>query len=99
MGGDWVVAQAVTNRIFRDHIRSQLGPDLIFVVLNMTKENQTERLKERHGEDSSFTETLLNMYDLYEPGAEDEPNTVNINVTSTMSRDDVANNILEVLPK
>ena len=48
MGGDWVIAQAVPTRSLRDFIKAQLGPHLVFVVLNMTKEDQEKRLEARH---------------------------------------------------
>merc|ERR1712113_980905 len=40
LGGDWAVAQALPTRELRDHMRKELGPDLIFVVLHMSKEDQ-----------------------------------------------------------
>merc|ERR1719189_3552693 len=48
IGGDFAVAQAVPTRKLRDHIRKQLGPNLIFVVMHMSKEDQYERVKARH---------------------------------------------------
>ena len=75
MGGDWVVAQAVPSRALRDHIRSQLGPDLIFVVLSMPKEDQKARLIQRHGEESGFLEHLEKM-DIWEPAEADEERIV-----------------------
>ena len=90
MGGDFVVAHAVPTRAFRDHIREQLGPDLIFVVLNMEKEDARKRIMARHGEGAeSFNDLLIKLYDLYEPAFDDEPNSININVTSDMSREEV----------
>ena len=47
VGGDWVVAQAVPSRKLRDLIKSKLGPDLQFVVLNLDKDHQEDRLKPR----------------------------------------------------
>ena len=45
VGGDWVVAQAVPTRKLRELVRSILGPDLVFVVLDLEKGLQEERLK------------------------------------------------------
>ena len=39
IGGNFAIAQAVTSREFRDHIRLTL-PDCIFITLTLTKENQ-----------------------------------------------------------
>merc|ERR1719189_1608863 len=47
IGGDFAIAQAVPSRKFRDVIRNQLGPKLVFVVLHMTKEEQIARVKAR----------------------------------------------------
>ena len=98
MGGDWVVAQAVPTRSLRDHIRKQLGPDLIFVVLNMTKEDQMKRIMQRHGEEqSTIVDFLTKLYDFYEPATEDEENAIDVEVTNDMSREDVVQKILNML--
>ena len=43
IGGDFVVAQAVTSRDMRDHIRKTL-PDCTFITLSMTRETQVRKL-------------------------------------------------------
>ena len=97
IGGDWAVAQAVPTRAFRDHIRTQLGPNLIFVVLHMTKEDQLERIKNRHGDDQAFIDMMSRLYDLYEPAAEDEPNSIHLLITKDMTREDVVEKILRMV--
>jgi len=98
MGGDWAVAQAVPTRVLRDHIRTKLGPDLLFVVLHMTKEDQEKWIRARHGEASEgMNDYLSKAYDIYEPAAEDEPNTLGIRVTPEMTPDDVVNIIIKYL--
>ena len=97
IGGNWAVAQAVPTRAFRDHIRSQLGPNLIFVVLHMDKEDQIERLRARHGDDETFVELLSTTYNLYEPATDDEPNSIHVLLTNDMTRDDVADKILQMV--
>ena len=82
IGGDWAVAQAVPTREVRDRIRSQMGPNLIFVVLHMSKEDQTARIKERHGEEENMIAMLTKMYDAYEIAAADE---VTVNVTPVVA--------------
>ena len=99
IGGNWAVAQAVPTRALRDRIRERLGPDLIFVVLHMTKEDQKARLKARHGDDDSLSEFLSRWYDLYEPATVDEPNAIHVLVTSDMTKDDVAEKILRLVEK
>ena len=38
LGGDFAVAQAVVTRESREILRQLMGPDLVFIVLNLTKE-------------------------------------------------------------
>ena len=68
LGGDMAIAQAVFSRNQRDKIREILGPDLVLIVLNMTEDCMTKRIKKRHGE--SLGEIFLNIlkttcYDTY----------------------------------
>ena len=65
IGGDFAIAQAVTSREMRDHIRITL-PDCVFITMSLTKENQTKRVKERHGDDPGALEFLANMFQFYE---------------------------------
>ena len=41
---------------------------------------------------------LQKIYDFYEPATENEENAINFKVTSDMSREDVMEGILKVLP-
>ena len=43
LGGDWAIAFACFSRSQRDMVRKALGPDLVFMVMNMTKECQRKR--------------------------------------------------------
>ena len=52
LGGKFAIAQAVFSRAQRDQIKKDLGPDLIFVVMNLTKECQHKRVTGRHGDDA-----------------------------------------------
>ena len=97
IGGDWVIAQAVPTREIRKHIRSKLGPNLLFVVLHMTKEDQASRIKARHGDDESFVNMLTKLYDVYETAGEDEPNAVTVVIPKDMTRDGVVENILKTV--
>ena len=100
IGGDWVVAQAVPSRVLRDHIKGELGPDLIFIVLQMAKEDQVKRIEARHGKGdtgSNAVEMLTKIYDMYEAVHDDEENAISIVVTEEMSRDDVAEKICEAV--
>ena len=97
MGGDFAVAHAVPARKFRDHIRKQLGSNLIFVVLHMSKEDQIERIKGRHGNEEMFVNMLTKCYDFFEPAEEDEPNTIPLLITKDMTRDDVVDKIIQLV--
>ena len=99
LGGHWAIAQAVFSRAQRDQIRKDLGPDLIFMVLNLTKECQHKRVVNRHGDDDvgkQFVEMMEKFYDLYEPAGEDEENAYNISITEDMSVEDVIQKILKI---
>jgi gluconate kinase len=97
IGGDFAIAQAVPSRKFRDHIRSQMGENLVFAVLHMSKEDQLVRIKARHGEANEAIDMLTKCYDVFEPAAEDEPNTIHVIVTKEMTREDVADKIIRLL--
>ena len=102
IGGDFVVAHAVPTRKSRDYIRTLFGENLTFVVLYMSKEDEINRIKTRHGEGEaadSVVAMLTNLYDLYEPATKDEPNSINVIVTKDMSREDVVKEILKCLEK
>ena len=98
IGGNFVIAHALTTRKIREHVRSHLGQNLIFVILHMSKEDQLARVKIRHGEEASYMiDALTKSYELFEVAAEDEPNAINIHVTKEMTRYDVANKIICLL--
>ena len=99
LGGNWAIAQAVFSRAQRDQIRKDLGPNLIFMVLNVTRECQHKRVVKRHGDgehSKQFVEKMEKYYDLYEPAGEDEENAYNISVTEDMSVEDVIEEILKI---
>ena len=98
LGGKMAVAQAIYSRKQRDAMRKILGPECVFVVLNMSRECQKKRIIARHGE--SFNENALNfmikMAELYEPAGEDEENAYNVEITEDMNREDVIQKILKI---
>ena len=63
LGGSFAVAHAVATVKSRDFIRSHMGPELVFIVLNMTQECQKERLKQRHGD--TVGDAMINMFKMY----------------------------------
>ena len=89
------MAHAVATRGSRDYLRKLMGPDLVFVVINMTRECQKERLKERHGE--SVGDLMEKMFNLYEPAGEDEENAFNIMIEDNMNADNVIDKVMDII--
>ena len=110
LGGDWVVNQAVYTRDARDIVRKKLGPNLKFVILEMDQELQIKRLAKRslsgvcHANELSghITEGALEKAKKdvitrtggLEKAQTDEPNTFALEITESMSLDDVVVKIL-----
>ena len=100
LGGNFAIAQAVFNRSQRDQIKKDLGPNLNFIVLNVSKECQSKRVAYRHGSDGQGAQLAALMekfYDLYEPAGEDEKNAYNIDITEDMSVEDVIKKVLKIV--
>ena len=95
IGGNWSVDFAVFSRKQRDGLRKILGSDLIFIILNMTKQCQEKRLIDRHGNDKEIIDLLKMLHTMYEPGENDEENTYNVTITEDMCPEDVVQKILE----
>ena len=100
VGGNFAIAQAVQSRDQREHIRKTL-PDVVFIVMSLTKENQKKRLKDRHGDsvDTKMGEMLEKMFDLYEKPGDGEENTYKIDITEDMTTKDVLDKVLKVIDK
>ena len=99
LGGDFAVAFAVVTRESRELLKKMVGPELVFVVLNLTKECQTKRILARHpGDDQKmFQDVLMNMFDSYEPAGEDETNALNVTIDEDMTRDQVMKSVLDAI--
>jgi len=97
IGGDWAIAAVTMTREMRDHIRSLLGPELVFVVLSMDAEENRKRVKARHHGEEQAVEMMEPVNKLCDPIGEDEENAVSVTVTTEMSKDDVLNKILELV--
>merc|ERR1712110_12423 len=69
LGGDFAVAQTVFSRESRQLLLEKMGPELVFIVINLTKETQAKRINSRHpGEELKVArDNLQKMYDAYEP--------------------------------
>jgi len=89
IGGDWAVASVLMTRAVRDHLRKILGPDLTIVNLTMSSADRRARVLKRHQGDVNSADMMDHFESLMEPAEEDEPNTIVVNVTSSMSREEV----------
>ena len=101
LGGNWAIAQAVFSRNQRDFLRKAIGPDLVFIVLNMSTECQLNRVKKRHGDSlgDSMIDMLANYSKFCEPAGADEENAVNITITDEMTPNDVVQEIISIVKK
>ena len=91
-----------TIRRSRDLCRSILGPDVVFIVLNLTKNCVQKRLEIRSGGGENSKKSVeigTKMYDMYEPAGEDEEGAHNIMITEDMSTDEVLKTILDKIGK
>ena len=48
IGGDFAIAHVIVTKDVRDKMREWLGPDLIFVHLEMSQEDRRARVMDRH---------------------------------------------------
>merc|ERR1712226_661546 len=95
IGGDFVIANILMTAELREHLRSWLGPDLRIVLLSMTKEDRRERTLARHKGHQTSADTLDLFGSLIEGMEGKEPNTVEIKVTNSMSKQEVVDKILQ----
>ena len=99
LGGKMAVAQALYSRKQRDSMRKILGPECIFIVLNMSHDCQKKRVLGRHGDgmNKEFLDMMIKMAAMYEPAGADEENAYNVDITEDMNREDVIQKILDIV--
>ena len=93
------MAQAVVSRKSRDLLRAALGPDLVFIVFNLTNKCQVQRVEARQpGEEmKGIRDSLYEMYKAYEPAEEDEPSSFNVQIDENMTPADVMKKVLDII--
>jgi len=100
IGGSFAVAHVLISPEVRAVLREELGPDLIIVVLTMNNVERRQRILTRHGGESSFTD-LMDMFakkmDDISGVENDEPNTIELLVDDSMTREDVVDKIKQKL--
>lgn len=94
IGGDWAIATVISSRSLRDLVRQELGPELEIAVVEMTLEQQVERIRKRHKGNEQAVDMLKKFYNICDPAEENEPNTLAVKVTTAMTPHDVMNIIL-----
>ena len=101
LGGNMAIAQAVFSRSQRDFLRKAVGADLVFIVLNLTKDCQIKRVKNRHVDSlgEEFINILVKYAEQCQPAAIDEENAYNVNITEEMTPKDVMEKIIEIVQK
>ena len=98
LGGHWSIAFAIFSREQRDVIREILGPDLVFVIMNLSRNCRNQRLRKRHkSRAEEFIRKVEKFVCLYEPAGENEENAINIDITEDMDQDDVVAKVLELI--
>ena len=102
IGGDWAIALAILTRKQRDELRRILGPDLTFIVLNITLDCNNKRFIKRHGDNENTKRMVMkfeNMIKKYEVAGDDEANAFNITITDEMTPEDVAKEATGILQR
>jgi len=99
IGGDFAIAHVLLDAEVRAAIRELLGPDLIIIVLTMKSADRRERILSRHSGDLNAADMLDEFEKLMEGVKEDEPNTIELEVDSKMTRNEVVKEILRKLEK
>ena len=98
LGGNFAVAHAVATRTTRNRIRQELGNDVVFIILNMTKKCQSQRMRGRHGDNlDGMLELMEQMHKLYEPAGENEPNAYDVTIDEDDSKETVLQRVLDLI--
>ena len=82
------VAQAIYSRKQRDYLRKILGPECVFIVLNMSNECAKKRIIGRHGDslNEDFLDRMIKLVGMFEPAGADEENAYNVEITEDMTQ-------------
>jgi len=89
IGGNFSIAHVLLTREMRDNVRRILGPDVIFILLRMSAEDRRKRVLMRHKGDENVTQMMDMFEGLCEPAQDGELNTIDMDVTADMTREEV----------
>merc|ERR1712192_179903 len=98
LGGDWAIAGVLFTSKMREIARSELGSDLEIVMLEMTAEEQEERIRARHSGSQNAVDLMKVFFDLIEPVGESEVYTKRMTVFPDLTPQDVVAKILGDTP-
>ena len=94
LGGNFAVEFAVADREARDLLRSLLGPDLVFIVLSLSKDCLEDRLRRIYGEKGA--KELQNTFSKFRPAENDEEGAYNVIIQADTSRDEILREISKI---
>jgi len=94
LGGNWVVAFAIPDIASRDILRSLLGPELVFVVLELSPELQASRLEGRHEDDKETAEQLEEIFKVYQPAEAGERAAISFRQSENTTIEENAKEVL-----
>ena len=89
IGGNWAIAHVLLTREIRERMRRWLGEDLVIVILTMSSLDRRERILQRHQGSTEAADIMDTFEKMMEPLGEDEPNTIEVKVTASMTREEV----------
>ena len=89
IGGNWAIAHVLLTQDIRERMRSWLGKDLVIVILTMSSADRRERILQRHEGSTEAADIMDTFEKIMEPLAEDEPNTIEVKVSASMTREEV----------
>jgi len=99
IGGDWAVASVLMTKDVRQHLQKIFGSDLIIVSLTMSNNDRRARVLKRHQGDTTTANRMDKFEKAIEPIDDDEPNIIVVDITSSMTRDEVVDLVRKCIQK
>jgi len=94
VGGDWVVAGVLNTPHARQVVRSELGPEVEMVVLNMAGADQEARVAARHVGDEALVDVMKAIYTACQPAQPGEEQVRGLDLEAGMTPEEVAAMVL-----
>ena len=84
-----MVAMGLETRYFRDVIRQIVGPEMVYVILNISKDLQYKRVieQEKNPKSTRF-KAMVRVFSFFEEAQEGENRVISINVNENKILDD-----------